>query len=407
MKQTALSLILVLTALFAQAQPETKKDSVRMVLKDGTQVIILTDDVRKVEKIDLNRMISKLSRDMAALSRQMAEDLKEVDSLQQSGTITAEEAQIRRDNIQESYEEQMEALGEEMEVWGEAYGESMEDWGEEYGSRWEEWAERWEREAEDMDEGEMPPMPPLPDLPNTKQKNTVIIDKDGMRIETKVEKTDKRTRTKAQGDIHFGFNQLFDQDGAFADGNAEVNPWKSYNFSLGVAGKTRLFGENSKFYIRYGGLWSWNQFRLKGPNMIMKTPDVDGNPVATFGPDPNFPNVGKSKFTVVYLDVPVMFQFDSSPRGMDNKFTLGVGGYGGVRIYTVKKMKFSDFANDNAEQHLTSDFNMNRWRYGLMAQVGFHSFKITAKYDLSKLFQDNQPADQNYQIASITLGFAY
>ncbi|MDX5506926.1 MAG: hypothetical protein LPK46_12390, partial [Bacteroidota bacterium] len=107
MKQTALSLILVLTALFAQAQPETKKDSVRMVLKDGTQVIILTDDVRKVEKIDLNRMISKLSRDMAALSRQMAEDLKEVDSLQQSGTITAEEAQIRRDNIQERYEEQM------------------------------------------------------------------------------------------------------------------------------------------------------------------------------------------------------------------------------------------------------------------------------------------------------------
>lgn len=395
--------ILILTALVIACAVKAQ-DTLKIEV-DGKEIIIITDNMDDLSQLDLNKLMGHLNDETQALTDEYNKRVSELTRQYNSGEITEEEYYNNMEMEAERFEIKMEALDKSIEVWGEAYEEQLESKENSQGEQWEHWAYEWERRAEDM-EGVTPPPPPPPGFPRDEElfiEPDTDFDLDWERYK----KNRAKRRTNGQGDIHFGWNTYLEDGYLVTDDPGELRPWQSTFFALGAAGKTRIGGENSIFYIRYGGQFYWHHFRLKGNNIIHKDATIDGvvfTPVQEVRPE--IENVSFSGFNVAYLDVPIMFMLDFSKRGMDNSFTLGLGGYGGVRIAHKRNIIYDDFNNDPVKERVRNNFYMNQWRYGAQAQIGYGAFKLTAKYDLNQLFRiDRETPD--YQILSISFGFAF
>lgn len=423
----------------ATAQPTTPQDSVEIEV-EGNKITLEMDNLEALSALDLNKMIKEVVEKTTKIQMQQEMLLNRVDKQLEAGEITEEQAEEMKEEINERTEESMEVIGELMETWGEAYGERWEEWAEEYESK----MEAWEDQVEAREDGitELPPLPALPPLPDMegmpempdmgdmgdttkgKKQPKVIISPDGITIEEGEEgdkpfalefedsddrrseerKAERIDRTETYLDIHLGFNQLL-EDGQFQvfDEPAEQDFWKSTTFELGMGGKTRLGSPYSKLYLKWGGEFSWHNFRLRGSNILEKqSGDVPG---AAFINDTTR-DISKSKFEIVYFNIPLMLQLDLSELGdIDESFTLGVGGYGGVRLGSRRRLEYNDFEGAEVKEEIRNDYFTNPFRYGVMAQVGWKSLKITAKYDLSTYFEVDKDFNNNYQMASINIGF--
>lgn len=413
--------------LLAQPQDSTKVD----VEIEDNRVILKADDLEQLSRVDLNKIVREVAGKAREAARQQREVIQKIKAREEAGEITAEEAELLRLEVQQNTAERMAAIGQMMEKWGEAYEERMEKWEEEFEARMESWEKDMDRKAARGEGGipplpEMPPLPEIPEIDSQEQRDIerrVRIDKSGVHIERggsdedrafalrweeeqeqnapKAPKKEKSIdRSDGYFDINFGFNQMLrNGQSMITSGQEELHFWKSTAFELGVGQKTRIGSPQSKLYLRYGGEFSWHNFRLQGGNTLQKQDDL-----STIAPDTTR-SINMSKYHIAYFNLPVMLQLDfSRPGKMDDSFTLGVGGYGGVRINAKRKLEFSSNRFENSEEKIKDDFYTQQFRYGLMAQVGWDSFKITARYDLNPFFQQNR--GPNYQMAQITLGFA-
>ena len=117
-------------------------------------------------------------------------------------------------------------------------------------------------------------------------------------------------------------------------------------------------------------------------------------------------NFKKSVYRIIYMDLPVMFHYYSKPRGEYGGLSLGVGGYGGVRLGSNHKAVYDDVFNDNSKNVLHNNYFSNPFRYGAMAQIGYGSFRLTGKMDLNYLF-DQSKATPDYKVGSLTLGWVF
>lgn len=415
-------------SLAAQPEDEKKEDEVAILIDDNS-VKIEAEDLKKLSELDLNKIVQEVAEKAAKVEAQKEALLSQVEKQEQNGEITEEQADEMRAMIEERSEESMEAIGEIMEAWGEAYGEKWEKWAEEYEAKMEDWEAEMEARAE-AGEATVPPLPVLPPIPGeapappappappaeegnddeeTEKSKEFIISEDGIKIRDKEEKSFKNKKSKkirkTEGymDINFGFNQMLANGSTIPlNGPDELNPWKSTQFELGGGAKTRLGSPYSKFYVKYGGEFSWHNFRLQGSNILSK--DIQGSSVVS--DSASLRGYSKSKYHIAYLNVPVMLQLDLSDVGnMDEKFNIGVGGYAGLRLTTKRELEYTDFTGTDTEETLRNNFFTSSVRYGVMAQIGFGQFKITAKYDLNPFFRDNRGPD--YNMASISFGFTF
>ena len=215
----------------------------------------------------------------------------------------------------------------------------------------------------------------------------------------------KSQKTYGYSELYFGWNNWSNSDGGASivendPTTTELDGWPSTTWGFGFGGNTQL--GTGKFSVRYGVQFNWHYFRLKGNTIIVKDPVTDGT---IFVADPTV-NYKKSVFRIAYVDVPVMFQFFSGERGDNKGLTVGLGGYGGARMNSSHKKVYTDVFGDNAKDKLHNNYYTNPFRYGAMAQVGFSSFRITAKMDLNNLF-DQSKATPDYQIGSVTFGWVF
>lgn len=434
LKCITLALLLASGALVAQPTGKEKGKDVEIEI-DKNRVVIEAEDMSELSQLDLNQILREVAKRSQMVMQQHQELMARVDKQQEAGEITEEQAEEMRDMINERTEESMEVVGEFMEAWGDQYEERMEAWEQEYEAEMEAWEAEVEARTE-AGEFRMPPLPQLPALPaapaspsDTSQKaKKIIINDEGITIQRgedgeepfalRFENGEGRDddhdhdhdhddhdhmgHTDGYFDIHFGFNQQLKDGTDFpTDGADELNFWKSTGFELGAGAKTRIGNPNSKFYIKYGGEFSWHNFRLTDDNLIMKNSDS-----VFFGTSPLYNNVDKSKYHVAYFNVPVMLQLDFSDAGeRDEAFTIGVGGYAGVRINAKRELEYRNDPFNDVEEKAKTDFFINQFRYGVMSQIGFGSFKITGKYDLNSFFEKDKGPD--YQMAAIMLGFSW
>lgn len=423
MKKVFASGLLCLTVGFAMAQPETKKKEEVEIEINGSTITIEADDLEKLSEVDLNTIIREVTERSIQIQRQQQELLAQVDKQLANSEISEEQADEMREMINEHTEESMEVIGELMEAWGENYGERMEVWAEEYEASMEEWEAEVEKRAEagNFVMPPLPPMPPMPQSPPAKKSQKIIINEDGIIIQKgddgeepfalKFDDEDDDSdapsnepksidRTNGYFDINWGFNQqLAGGESFITDGPEELDFWRSHEFNFGFGGKTRVGSPYSKFYVKWGGEFSFHGFRLLGNNSLQRGPNDDAVIQMDSGKA-----IDKSKYNIAYFNVPVMLQLDFSDVGeIDESFTLGVGGYAGVRLGAKRVLHYSTAQYNDIDEDIKGDFNTNQFRYGVMAQIGWDAFKLTAKYDLNSFFKDGKGPD--YQMASLTFGF--
>lgn len=411
MKKSLFVLTLLAIGLTSLAQ---QKDTLRINV-NGNEIIILTDDVNSLTQTDYNAIIKRLSDETQRIVADYTNEIAAINKKQQAGELTAEQAEAQRQAANAKMEADMDALSTEIENWADRYGAAMEENAEDP----EAWAAQWESNAQKYETVNPPAAPNAPEAPEAPEEGTTVIindegvvitgegDWDPDKVKEAKEKY-KRNQTIGYGSFHFGWANWLNADGiAKSEGTnttTELNFWPSMVWGFGFGGKTRM-GE-SKMYIRYGMEFNWNYFQMKGNTILVKYDDVilETEGVAFYEDESQ--NYSKSAFRISYWDAPVLFEFDNSKPGQSDGFSLGLGGYGGIRMGSHTKVKYSDFNGDKSEVKQQNNYYTNGWRYGLLGQVGFGTFKITAKYDLNHLFRTDKTTP-DYQIASLTLGWVF
>lgn len=397
--KTTLTIAALAIGLSGWAQEERSLDTLKINV-DGTAIVIATDDITQLGTVDIGRVVSEFSTGMAKVMAEYQEKMADIDARLEAGTIDEETAENEREVATETMEAKVEELSAKMEEWSEQYEESMEEWAEGQEQHWEMWAEKWEEDAERAEE----------EAERVEREHVIILDEDGVRINDNVEEEiiitdeceDCYTSNRGIVGFHFGVNQMFNPDNQIASGEAEVKLFSSWAYDLELGHQVRL-GSTSPVFFQYGLNFSWHSIQTK--SSLQKLDDPIDGPTAVFQARTD-QNITETDFNIVYMDIPVMFMLDFSGKEMGEGISFGVGGYGGIRLDAHRDSEYTDFHGDRVEEVINDNYFSNQFRYGAMAQVGYGSFKVTARYDLNPLFRSdlNTP---DYNIATLTVGFVF
>jgi len=212
----------------------------------------------------------------------------------------------------------------------------------------------------------------------------------------KIANHDRRTRS----DFVFAFGL----NNALADGRSlEDSPYRvagSRFAELGVAWTTRVFENSGWLRFKYGLSFQFNGLKPTDNSIFVR----DGDQVVLQEFDSN---LDKSKLRLGNVVVPVHFEFGPSKRrgeGDDirfsthNKFKIGVGGYAGLNLGTMQKLKFEDENGSNVKRKQRGEFNTNSFVYGLSGYLGYDNVGLYIKYDLNPIFKDNLVEERNISL---------
>ena len=135
-----------------------------------------------------------------------------------------------------------------------------------------------------------------------------------------------------------------------------------------------------------------SQFYYESP--ITLQPDQDA---LVFSLD-STANFRTNKLRATYLQVPLLLEFDTSPRGKGLKFALG--GFAGVRVgsSTIQKIP------DQDKIKVQDTFGLSDFRYGLTARFDLGWLDIYANYHLNGLFEEG-PQTQTFSAGINLLDF--
>jgi len=235
-----------------------------------------------------------------------------------------------------------------------------------------------------------------------KGEDAYEFDKSGIYIGPQHKATPKIADRRTSSDFVFaiGFNNALIEGQSLSD-----SPYKlggSGFVELGWAWKTRVFKNTNAVRFKYGLSVQWNKLDIKDNQILTET-----NNIVTLEASPV--ELKKSKFRSTNIVVPIHFEFGPSKKierdtyfrySTHNKFKIGIGGYAGLNIAAMHKVKYS--LNGDNQKDKVSGFNTTPFVYGLSSYVSFGNVALYAKYDLSPIFKD-QSIDQN----NISLGLRF
>lgn len=102
-------------------------------------------------------------------------------------------------------------------------------------------------------------------------------------------------------------------------------------------------------------------------------------------------SVEKNKLAISYLEVPIEFRFHPTGTQDGEGFFIGVGAMGGFRLNSHTKWKYTE-NGETRRQKIAGGFNLNAWRYGFQARLGFKGVHLFYKQYLSETFKS--PIDE-------------
>lgn len=221
------------------------------------------------------------------------------------------------------------------------------------------------------------------------------IERNGENINTQSKVRDRRTYSDFV--LGFGLNNVI------IDGQSiDDSPYKiggSRFAELGWAWKTRVFDNTNFIRIKYGISFQFNGYKLDNNQYFVVQGDQT---VLQYYPL----ELNKSKFRMDNLVFPVHFEFGPSKKierddyfrySTNDKFKIGLGGYAGVNIYTVQKLKYSENGSIRKDKSKTN-FNTNNFIYGLSGYIAWGEAALYVKYDLNTVFKDNPVEQHNVSV---------
>ena len=167
--------------------------------------------------------------------------------------------------------------------------------------------------------------------------------------------------------------------------DTELKPFSSRYVSVEFSESLTLVeGKKSAFRLGLGISFDWYNFMFDHNRLVQKA-----NQGAIFQPkfdaQRNEIALSKNKLTISYINIPIM------PHVVFTKNSgvqmIGLGGYVGYRIDSWTKS--IEEKTENLSR-VSSNFNLNQFRYGLRAEFAFKKLpNLFFNYDLSPLFEKN------------------
>lgn len=114
---------------------------------------------------------------------------------------------------------------------------------------------------------------------------------------------------------------------------------------------------------------------------------------------PENPVIDNNRIYTSFITVPLMLTYESNAARKSRSFRLGAGGYGSLMLGHNLKQEF----NNAPKQETKGVFNMNQFRYGFRAEIGYGPINFYATYAMNGLFKDDA---QGPNLRPMTIGIS-
>ena len=208
---------------------------------------------------------------------------------------------------------------------------------------------------------------------------------------------------------------------------------KSWFLNLNLWEQNIAFNKNKTVGMITGVGISWNNYRFSN-STYLKTGEnkLEGYYMvskAYYDPDSTYTNqnlVKKSKLTNMYINIPVLFEFQSNAPTRNKRFHFNIGGIFGFRVQTHTKIYFN-MANQEykLQDPKTGEYLAGTWRtpnnsgrnivkeqksfyqppfkFALRAGLGYRWLNLFTTYSLSRMFQNGRGPNLHPWTIGITL----
>ena len=193
------------------------------------------------------------------------------------------------------------------------------------------------------------------------------------------------------------FSTPFDSKLPEEDMWMDLNAGKSVSVSMNLLQYSiGLQKERDNFGLVTGVGWTINNYRFDTRYIMIR--DDDG--YTTYREATR--NIEKNKLVTSYLTVPLLMEFQLPASKGDKDFFVSAGVYGGFRLGSHTKVVYSD-DGDREKEKGRDDYNINTFKYGVMARVGYKWLKLYAQCDLTPMIEAGRGPEVYPWIVGVTL----
>lgn len=178
-----------------------------------------------------------------------------------------------------------------------------------------------------------------------------------------------------------------------ANAYLEHSSWKSSNFGFEFFQMGYRF--NSHFKVYAGAGLDWNHMRLKKNITFQKD-----QPTLSYVTEAI--DFKKNRFSSQYLRIPLSFQLRTNEDEKGDKLNFVFG----PEIGFLLNGKVKQISKENGKDKFKDDYNLNPFRYGGFARIGYGGIGVYMKYYANDVFADGQgPKDFKNLSFGLMLGF--
>lgn len=204
--------------------------------------------------------------------------------------------------------------------------------------------------------------------------------------------------------LGLGVNPILNNGKFTLPNTPNYNDWdlrigKSTNVDLGII-QQKFNLINHKLYLYSGLGLDINKYMFEN-NFII---DANANNWQTL---PVTGSVKKNRLTTTYLQIPLMFNFESSTKHYQS-IRISAGGFAGLRLGSNQKLKFRK-KKDNIYSKKAKkiykerdNFNLNPINYGAKLEVGYGPINLYGKYHFNNLFKES--ASTSPELNNLSIG---
>ncbi|MEI6885444.1 MAG: outer membrane beta-barrel protein [Bacteroidota bacterium] len=219
------------------------------------------------------------------------------------------------------------------------------------------------------------------------------------------------------GYVNDKFNMNFDPEYAYMNMNTarsmvvNLNP---FEFNVNIA--KNKFGFTSGLGFQLSNYYFTGSYvMIPDSSQLVAYKIKDGNG--------NYVGLKQDKLFVSYLNIPLLFEFQTNPKRNLKSFHVSVGVIGGVRICSYTKQKYNSidqtyylvddkgarvasyYVGDNVVRSHGA-YHLSPFKLDASFRIGWSFLNLFATYSLTPMFQDNQgPKLYPWAVGITLLGF--
>jgi len=188
--------------------------------------------------------------------------------------------------------------------------------------------------------------------------------------------------------FEYGLNYLVDNDHSM-----RTNPWKSATFNVYFTYPVQI--NDSRFAVIPGIGIGTEKYGFEDPVTFFDSLGftiLDN--VVNLPEFANISEVKQSQFIANYVDFPLELRVHSRIDDHKRSFFVGIGGKIGVNFAAKTKVKYAEYGNNKTSKN-QYHYNVNSFRFGAVARLGYGPISGWFYYSGSKLFRGNTSVNFN------------